>query len=83
MNNYDKDFYFELKDRLIKKLPEPEKSIYAYFRQVEKSNLREAGKLVINGKTPVQSTADHFMMEEEEIKKICRQASLKLAEWSK
>lgn len=74
MNIEDKDYYFELRDKLIKRLPEPEKSIYSHFRQVEKTNLHRNGRLIVDGKSPTQLTADHFMMEEEEIKKTCLNA---------
>ncbi|WP_280770910.1 hypothetical protein [Salipaludibacillus daqingensis] len=83
MTDYEKDAYFERRDQLIKKLSEPEKSIYGYFRQVEKSNMKEYGKLIVDGKSPIAFTADHFMMSTEEIKQVCLSATTKLNELSK
>ncbi|PYZ95090.1 hypothetical protein CR194_06135 [Salipaludibacillus keqinensis] len=80
MSNYEKEAYFELRDKLIKRLPEPEKSVYRYFRGIEKTNLERTGRLVVDGKTPVESTAEHFQMTIEETKDVCRSASLKLQE---
>ncbi len=80
MKDYDKDAYFERRDQLIKRLPEPEKSVFGYFRQVEMSNLRDYGKLLVNGKSPVDLTAEHFMMSVVETKQVCLSATTKLNE---
>lgn len=83
MKEYEKDAYFERRDQLIKRLPEPEKSVYGHFRQVETSNLRDYGKLLVEGKSPIQLTAEHFMMSIEETKQICLSATSKLKELGK
>lgn len=80
MNDYEKNAYFERRDQLIKRLPEPEKSVYGHFRQVETTNLREYGKLLVRGKSPTELTAEHFMMSIEETKQICLSATSKLSE---
>ncbi|MDQ0256807.1 hypothetical protein J2S74_004229 [Evansella vedderi] len=83
MGSNNKDTYFQKRDRLIKSLPEPERSVYGYFRQVEKANLEEHGKLVVNGKTPMDLTAEHFNMELQETKQCCLRAVNILKEWTK
>ncbi|MFA9555768.1 hypothetical protein ACERII_00470 [Evansella sp. AB-rgal1] len=80
MRKYEKDFYFEQRDKLIKKLPEPEKSVFLYFRKVEKAHLEQHGRLIVNGKTPIKVTAEHFMMSEGETKKVCLRATILLKE---
>ncbi|WP_416150498.1 hypothetical protein ACM26V_05870 [Salipaludibacillus sp. HK11] len=78
MDHFNKDSYFEQRDQLIKRLPEPEKSVFRYFREVEESNLRQYGRLTVHQRTPIMITAEHFMMTEEETKQICLSASNKL-----
>ncbi|MBU9720639.1 MULTISPECIES: hypothetical protein [Bacillaceae] len=80
MDNYEKDAYFERKDKLIRRLPEPEKSVYRYFREAEINNLQEHGRLIVNGKSPIKQTADHFMMETQDVKKILLSATNQLKE---
>lgn len=76
-----KEEYFQKRDRMIKSLPEPERSVYGYFREVETTNLSEHGKLVVDGKTPIEVTADHFNLDVTETKRICLRAVNKLKAW--
>ncbi|MBU9713113.1 hypothetical protein [Evansella tamaricis] len=80
MDQYEKDAYFELRDKLIKRLPEPEKSVYSHFRKLEKENLKKQGRLIVNGRSAIESTAEHFMMEISEVKAICLRATNQLKE---
>lgn len=75
---YEKDAYFEMRDKLIRSLPEPEKSIYNYFRMTEKKNMMSHGRLVVDGVSPIEKTAEHFMMDVAEVKKICLMAINKI-----
>ncbi|MDG5788427.1 hypothetical protein QA612_13135 [Evansella sp. AB-P1] len=74
-DEYDKDAYFQLRDKMIRRLPEPERSVFQYFRKIERRNLADHGKLVINGKSPIQETAEYFMLDVSETKKICLRAT--------
>lgn len=77
-NRYDKNAYFEKRDKLMKSLPEPEKSVYQYFRMVEKKNMLQYGKLIVDGISPLEVTAEHFNLEIEEVRQICLRALKKL-----
>lgn len=73
-NSDEKEEYFKSRDKWMNSLPEPEKSIYKYFRLVEKSNLNMHGRLIVDGKSPVQTTAEHFKLTEAEVRKVCLHA---------
>lgn len=83
MTNREKDGYFQFKDKLIKSLPEPERSVYTFFRQTEERNLKESGRLIVNGKSPVELTAEHFKLSRKETNDICLSASLKLKDMAR